>query len=433
MLNSAPMAQSEPVISVAMLGARMHFAVPSILADAGLLHTFYTDTYLGNKAWLRSLINLPPERLKPEVLRRMSGRVADRVPPHRIVSFDLLGLSYFLKRRQALTSADLAELFGQVNARFGNSVIGAGLSDTKSIFGFNGAALEIFAHARERGIECILEQTMAPRKLELQVLNEESQRWPNWQREIPSAAHDQLAEREVAEWQLADRIICGSQFVADSLQREGVESERLRVVPYGIDLDVFQPAPPSNEDTLRVLFVGEVGLRKGVPYLLEALRALDRPEQIQARLIGPVALQTEAFRPYGRWSETVGSVSRQEILKCYQWADVLVLPSLCEGSATVTYEAMACGLPIITTPASGSLVRDGIDGFIVDARDVDGLRSRIALFADDLGLRSQMSAAAIERRAEISLAAYGERLLSALSFAPNKSFKPTESFSVASI
>ena len=110
-----------------MLGARMHFALPSILADAGLLHTFYTDTYLGNKAWLRSLVDLPPEKLKPEVVRRMSGRVAGRIPPTRVVSFDLLGLSYFLKRRQALTSADLAELFGHINTKFGNSVVDAGL------------------------------------------------------------------------------------------------------------------------------------------------------------------------------------------------------------------------------------------------------------------------------------------------------------------
>src|SRR6185503_13481213 len=146
---------------------------------------------------LRSLVNLPPERFKPEVLRRMSGRVADRIPPARIVSFDLLGLSYFLKRRQALTSADLAELFAQVNIRFGNSVVRTGLFDARYILGFNSAALEIFAHARERGIKCILEQTMAPRKLELQILQEESQRWPNWQTEIPSGNNDHLAQREV--------------------------------------------------------------------------------------------------------------------------------------------------------------------------------------------------------------------------------------------
>jgi len=172
-------------------------------------------------------------------------------------------------------------------------------------------------------------------------------------------------------------------------------------------------------------------LRKGVPYLLEALRALDRPAQIQAKLVGSVALQRQPLSRYERWCEIVGSVSRQEILNAYQWADVLVLPSLCEGSATVTYEAMACGLPIVTTPSSGSLVRDGIEGFVIKARDTEKLRSRLALLCDDFELRLQMSAAAIERREDISLAAYGKRLLGALAFQPN--VRPIESFSAVGI
>jgi len=428
-MNSPGAAQPEPLVSVAMLGARMHFALPSILADAGLLHTLYTDTYLGNKAWLRKLISLPPERLRPDVLKRISGRVAEHIPQDRVVSFDLLGLSYFWKRRHTLTPSELAALFAEVNTRFGNSVVRAGLLDTRYILGFNGAALEIFTHARERGIKCILEQTMAPRKLELEVLREETARWPNWQIEIPDSAHDRLAQREAAEWKLADKIICGSRFVADALGREGVAPRRICVVPYGIDPEVFKPAPRRHESTFRILFVGEIGLRKGVPYLLEALRALDRPEQIKAKLVGPLAVQKQLLRQYDRWCEVVGNVSRQEIQDFYQWADVLVLPSLCEGSATVTYEAMACGLPIITTAASGSLVRDGVDGFIFPTGDIEKLKSQIALLCGDLRLRSQMSAAAIERREEISLVAYGKRLLGALAFEPNESLRPIESFS----
>jgi glycosyltransferase involved in cell wall biosynthesis len=417
-----------------MLGARMHFALPAILADAGLLHTLYTDTYIGNKPWLRAFAGLPPEKLRFEVLKRMSGRVSDRIPPDRVVSFDLLGLSYFWKRRQALTSAALAELFTQVNTRFGNSVVRTGLSDTKYVLGFNGAALEIFTHARERGIKCILEQTMAPRKFELEILRQENDRWPHWQSEIPENTTDPLAEREAAEWRLADTIICGSQFVAEALQREGVEANRIRVVPYGIDLKTFKAIPPRHDDgTLRILFAGEIGLRKGVPYLLEALRALDRPEQIQARLVGPVTLQPETLSPYSRWCEVLGSVSRQQILSFYEWADVLVLPSLCEGSATVTYEAMACGLPIITTPASGALVRDGIDGFIVRTGDSGTLGSRIAMLAEDIQLRLKMSSAAADRRQEISLTAYADRLLKALGLKATGNGAPADHLAAAAV
>ena len=97
--------------------------------------------------------------------------------------------------------------------------------------------------------------------------------------------------------------------------------------------------------------------------------------------------------------------------------DVLVLPTLCEGSATVTYEALASGVPVITTENSGSVVREGIDGFVVPIRDAVSLAEKIELLCDDSGLRLQMADAARTRLSEISLAAYAERLLRVLKFA----------------
>jgi glycosyltransferase involved in cell wall biosynthesis len=416
-----------------MLGARMHFAVPALLADAGLLHTFYTDTYVGNKPWLSKILDRVPGDLRPESFDRLSGRSSPGIPGERVVSFGLFGLSYFLNRRRPMTPSAFAKLASRTNRQFGSRVIQAGLDGAKVVWGFNGAALEIFQHARARGIFCVLEQTIAPRKLELELLKDESARWPEWQRQSYEEGADSLAEREAAEWALADRIVCGSHFVAEALVDEGVRRDQINVVPYGVDLTHFKSVSPRNGEALNLLFMGEVGLRKGVPYLLNALRELDRPEQIRAKLAGPIALERSRISKYKQWCEFVGAVTRAKARELYSWADVFVLPSICEGSATVTYEAMACGLPIITTRASGSLVRDGIDGFIVDAGDVEKLRLRIALLCDDLHLRSQMSAAAVERREEISLAAYGKRLLNVLSRERNESVRPIASFSAASI
>jgi glycosyltransferase involved in cell wall biosynthesis len=100
----------------------------------------------------------------------------------------------------------------------------------------------------------------------------------------------------------------------------------------------------------------------------------------------------------------------------YGWADVLVLPSICEGSATVTYEAMACGLPVVSTPNTGSLVRHGVDGFVVPIRDATALQEKIELLCDDRALRSRMATSARERSKEGSLGAYGRRLLESISF-----------------
>jgi glycosyltransferase involved in cell wall biosynthesis len=392
----------------------MHFAVPALLANAGLLHTFYTDTYVGNKPWLNKMLNRVPRDLKPEVFDRLSGRASDGIPSERVKSFDLLGLSYFLNRRRPLTPSAFASVAARTNRKFGCRVIEAGLDGAKVVWGYNGAALEIFQHARDRDITCVLEQSIAPRNLELRLLKEESERWPGWQPQSYLKGPDPLSEREAAEWALADRIICGSDFVAQSLAQEDVPSDRIKTVPYGVDLTHFKANPSRKRETLNLLFLGEIGLRKGVPYLLDALRELNRPGQIRAKLAGPIALDRSCLGDYSRWCEVVGAVTRRQARELYRWADLLVLPSICEGSATVTYEALACGIPVVTTHNSGSAVRDGVDGFIVPIRDPHKLAASVALLADDQHLLNEMSEAAIARAEDISLAAYAERLIRAL-------------------
>src|SRR5690606_41274150 len=106
------------------------------------------------------------------------------------------------------------------------------------------------------------------------------------------------------------------------------------------------------------------------------------------------------------------------------WADIFFLPSICEGSATVIYEARAAGLPVVTTPNAGSVVRDGVDGFVCAAGDVDALCDRISRLAADPDLVVWMGRNARARAAEVDVAAYGRRLWAA--FDPAASTKTEE-------
>jgi glycosyltransferase involved in cell wall biosynthesis len=369
------------------------------------------------------MVKLIPDRARPKFLQQLSGRSVERIPSKQVVSFDLLGFWYLLKRRGDLAPSERAMLFAKVNRLFGDRVVRKGFNGTDIVWGFNGASLEIFQHARSRGIKCILEQSIAPRRIELKLLAEEAALWPGWRPDeySPAAtASDPLAEREEAEWQLADKIVCGSRFVADGLAKQNVSIDKISVVPYGVNTDRFTARNGySARKELNVLFVGEIGLRKGIPYLLEALRSLNRPQAIRAKLLGPVAVSMECLKQYGQWCEVVEPVPRARVVEMYDWADVLVLPSICEGSATVTYEAMACGLPIICTPNTGSLVRHGLDGFVVPIRDATALQEKIEMLCDDLELRSQMATSARERAREGSLGAYSRRLLETISFGSN--------------
>jgi glycosyltransferase involved in cell wall biosynthesis len=99
----------------------------------------------------------------------------------------------------------------------------------------------------------------------------------------------------------------------------------------------------------------------------------------------------------------------------FRTADVFVLPTISDSFALVHLEALACGVPVITTPNCGSVVRDGVDGFIVPIRDAKMLAERIEQILSDRSLREQMSQNAKERAAQFTWELYGERLLSAVS------------------
>jgi len=163
---------------------------------------------------------------------------------------------------------------------------------------------------------------------------------------------------------------------------------------------------------LRVLTVGAVGLRKGTPYVLAAARSLRGKAEF--RMVGQLHITPEAQKLLSAYVDVAGAVPRSEIQREFAWADVFLLPSICEGSATVCYEALAYGLPVIATPNTGSVVRDGVDGFIVPIRDAEAIAERIERLADDRELLAAMSKSALERASEYTTEEYGRRLLSAL-------------------
>ena len=108
----------------------------------------------------------------------------------------------------------------------------------------------------------------------------------------------------------------------------------------------------------------------------------------------------------------LGRVPRTDIQQEYALADIFVLPSLAEGSAEVIYEALAAGLPVITTEAAGSVVQDGIEGFIVPEGNAEALADRIEELVENRELRDRMAVAARERAKDYTWEKYAERLLS---------------------
>jgi glycosyltransferase involved in cell wall biosynthesis len=409
-------ANNRPQVIVAQIGARMHYAVPVLLHRAGMLAHFYTDAYVGRGSpWysLAQSARLLPESWRPESLKRLLGRRVDGLPPDKVTAFNLAGLFYSLALSRAKTFESQSQAYQRYGGPFYELILAQqDFPRADALYAFHGA-LPLLKRATELGMVKILEMYVAPIATRYELLSEEHRRWPGWEHPFPDRqAWDEGMELEREECRLADLLICPSEFVAASYASGGAPLHKIRIVPYGVELADFA-APRLPWDgcrPLRLLYVGAVGLGKGVQYLHQALQKLtDFP--ISARLVGGVIMGEPYRRVLSQRAELIGQVPRAEVKNHYSWADVLVFPTICDSFGLVQVEAMAAGLPVITTPNAGSVVREGVDGFIVPIRDSEALAAKIELLARTPELVAWMSQNARQRATEFSWERYGERLI----------------------
>jgi glycosyltransferase involved in cell wall biosynthesis len=193
------------------------------------------------------------------------------------------------------------------------------------------------------------------------------------------------------EYDTAKYILLESEFTRDTFLSQGLPGEKLLVIPPGVDtVRLRPPESPRPKRPFRVVFVGALGVRKGVQYLLDAWSELSLRDA-ELVLVGTIR---DDIRPLlERWRGVggirfVGFV--RDLLRLYQEGSVFVFPSLSEGSAKVTHEAMACGLPVIVTPNAGSVARDREDGFLIPPRDLEALKEKLLKLYEDQEMRERM-------------------------------------------
>jgi glycosyltransferase involved in cell wall biosynthesis len=248
------------------------------------------------------------------------------------------------------------------------------------------------------------------------ILREEFARWGDQF----SGIDRRFVDKEEDEYEAADVITVPSEFALRSFIAMGIRSDKLRKIPYGVDLSTFGKVATPATDRFTVLFVGQVSFRKGVPHLLHAFARV-RHARKRLRIVG--GLQPEMKRYFERFPPTpdveiVGHLPQAHLRSVMSEAHVLVLPSVEEGLALVQAQALACGCPVIGTLSSGAadLFTDGVEGFIVPPRDPAVIAERLQLLADDPERRRQMSDCALRRVTTLGgWDDYGQRIAELLS------------------
>lgn len=361
------------LIHVATLGARRHYAVPRLLNELGLLGRFFTDFYVGNKSpYLLRLLDFLAKRSKVKDIGRLLGRRAPGLNVSNVVSFDALGFWYVMALRRASNRDQLDDIYRTVAQKFAARILDSSDIGRSVVWAFKGAALELFEGTKDKDVVRVLDQISSPGEVENDLIRLELEKYSNWVEQGEGFYNSPYSiERERREWELADKIVVGSDFVKHGLASCNVDAAKVVVIPSGVDTTHYEWSRRGRYDgvrPLRVLFVGRVSILKGVQYLLEAIKELG-PHCVEARFVGAISVKSVILSKYDENCVFLGAVPRSTVSEHYKWADVFCFPSITEGSAAVTYEALCSGLPVITTPNSGSIVRNGVDGFVVPVSD----------------------------------------------------------------
>jgi len=204
-------------------------------------------------------------------------------------------------------------------------------------------------------------------------------------------------KRFVEEYGLADLLLVLSETAANTFRARGFPEEKLFYLPRGVDVERFKPGQRPGK--FRAVFSGALIKRKGIHHVLEAWHRLNLPHA-ELWLVGSVHDEAKPFLKQF-WRDNIRVVGFVRDPETYlNQSTVHVFPSQWEGSAKVTYEAAACALPQVTTREAGDVVRDGVEGIIVRARDVDAIAAALEHLHRHPEIVEQMGSAARRRVVE---------------------------------
>jgi glycosyltransferase involved in cell wall biosynthesis len=372
------------------LGSREHYAIPRMLQRADLLGSLITD------AWA------PPASLAARCLGgRMSGRYSDELhnanvqaPIGRRVLFE--GLAQ-LRRLRGWNRIVARNAWFQRYAVQQLAALSRRPETSRSVvFSYSYTAREPFRWAKSHGWKTVLGQIdPGPREQQV-VLRDSAQYRALATAEIePPAVYWEAWRDEV---ELADVLLVNSEWSRTLLCQAGVADDKIRLVPLALESSsrgsaVREPRPKEFDDSrpLRVLFLGQVNLRKGVGQLFDAIDVLaDAP--VQFRFVGPLSVNPPESVRRNPKVEMFPSVGRELTPDCYSWADIFILPTLSDGFAITQLEAQAAGVPVIASLRCGEVVVPEVNGILLDKVTPDAIVRALRRCLAEPGLVSRLAA-----------------------------------------
>lgn len=345
------------------IGAREHYSIPRALYSKRQLELLITDVWIS----ANSVLNLLPQFLLTNLRERHHLELASAP----IKSFSYQSITWELSQKYYNSEWD--QILSR-NIWWQEQVIKTLKkcqikTNDITLFAYSYAALDLFKYAKIRGWKTVLCQ-IDPGVIEEKLVFKEAQKYKNLQTTILTAPPQYWSDWR-QECHLADRIIVNSSWSSQALQQTGISSNKIKIVPLAyqapttaLEFNRTYPVEFSPQRPLKVLFLGQVIIRKGVAAIFEAIELLT-DKAIEFWFVGKVGIELPKNIKNNQKVKWFGTVSRNQTSHYYQQADVFLFPTHSDGFGITQLEAQSWKLPLITSQFCGEVVKDQINGLIL--------------------------------------------------------------------
>lgn len=358
------------------------------LMEAGALDAFVTSFVYRRDGALASLLERLPLKQAKRLNRQLARREIEQVPAHLVHSYPVWELLRSGLMMLGAGPVITDQIWDRMSHSFDALIARRYVPRAQAIEAFEYTALAAFERAKKEGVARILHLPSLDSKQFEEIQRREKHNYIELVGKHDGYFDAMFArryERRQREVSLADVIITNSSLTAQSHIKAGADPSKVFTVPLAAPPPIVEVKlkPGCRDGPLNVIWAGSFTLRKGAHYVLKAWQSLNAKSCCNLHIYGQCGVPDHILAA----QEGIvfhGSVPRPQLFEAYDAADILVFPTLCDGFGMVVTEAMAHGLPVITTSQAGAadLVTDD-NGIIVPAADSQALAEALQWCLDN--------------------------------------------------
>lgn len=389
-------------ILLAHPGTQHSYKLAEVLYKKNLLFEFWSGFCLSSESKLVIFV----QKWLPILFLKIQSRIVN-IPPQYLKSVIISDVFfYFLSKISKKNEFNL----NKRNILFQKLIPSASIKKSEIVIGFDTSSLLLIQRSKKYNKKFILDASIAHPLEKEKIFLTLAANFPDWADTI-LPKNKKLIHIEHQEYLQANFIVSASSFTINSLIKNNISGNKILLNPYGVDYKKFTPKLIGNSknEKLKFIFVGTVGLRKGIPNLIQAWNKLNRNDATLT-IIGPISenIKNKIF------SENITVYGRMPLESIVQWmqkSDIFIFPSHFEGFGLVLLEALATGLPIIasTNTAAPDIIENGQEGFIIDPNHENELQEKMQYFIDNPEIIPEMSKKARIKAEQFTWEAYGNR------------------------